>query len=74
MTGRHTIGFISCWLQPLSHFVVTNIRKFFQTSKYFFCEPHPSPVKDTVRILLSQNSSSVDFVAADGFEPPTFRL
>jgi hypothetical protein len=32
----HTFGFIRCWLQPLSHFVVTNIRKFFQTSKYFF--------------------------------------
>ncbi len=27
------------WLQPLSHFVVTNIRKFFQTSKYFFVNP-----------------------------------
>ncbi len=49
MTGRHTIGFISCWLQPLF------ISKLF-------CEPLPSPVKDTVRILLSQNSSSVDLL------------
>jgi len=31
----HTFGFIRCWLQPLSHFVKTNIRKFFQTCKYF---------------------------------------
>jgi len=28
----HTFGFIRCWLQPLSHFVVTNIRKHFHIS------------------------------------------
>ena len=31
----HTFGFIRCWLQPLSHFVITNIRKLFLISKHF---------------------------------------
>ena len=60
------------WLQSLSHFVVTNIRKFFQTSK-FICKYFVNLIQALLRIpseyYFHKKSSSVDLLRGRDSNP-----